>query len=512
VPRKRIDKTTEYVVTAIGYGVGGPFDLAEKQAVKASGLRKDIWSRVGSLQSWGIKADNLYKSFQVTNPPVMYGLDFKQWQRTFNTVIDDIHACQESAIEAVSKKVCKMFKSPKMEKDSKGKPTKTQVNPEEPNFRLELLKALKHPYQVDEELGFTQFPILHRWIRSQYYRGRTYVDNQVCVGIGNGATIKRKSRNVVSVTFSGESIPGKKSYQKITLDFKVGRLTPKGNMRIIFRRETGRWELHFPRTVKRLPKDGEGSVGMDKGFTEAFYGSDSQAYGDGIGKVMIAAVKKRHVRGKARNKLFSIAKNKNKPHIAKCNLGKKRWTEFENRKKRTLTGIIRTGVNQIFNQFDTVITEDLSGVIKGKKAAKKTKRNLSEWRKGTLQKSLDEISYRRSSAVVLVNAAYTSQVDSRNGTLLGFRSGDRFLTYTGDVIQADYNAAVNIKNRLNDPLLTRFMRWEDVHAVLMKRTASFLLEMDLTIQDAIDRVWLDPKHIGKSDKKKGKAKSKCLVA
>jgi hypothetical protein len=159
-----------------------------------------------------------------------------------------------------------------------------------------------------------------------------------------------------------------------------------------------------------------------------------------------------------------------------------------------------------------VITEDLSSVIKGKKQAKKRNRNLSEWCKGTLQKSLDEISHRRSSTVLVVNAAYTSQVDSRNGTLLGNRVGDSFFTFDGEVIQADYNAAQNIKSRDTDPLISRYMRWDDVHSVLMRRTVSFLAEMDLTIEDAVELGWLDSKHLRSKNGKKGKAKSRCLVA
>lgn len=503
MPRKQIDKTTEYVVTSIGYAVGGKLDRVKVQAIKAGKLRQDIWNKFGSLKAWGIHADKLYKTFQVSNPPKMYGLDFKQWQRTFNTVINDIHACQAAAITAVKRRICQTFKAPEMVKDATRKPTKEQVNSNEPNFRSELLESLK-------SLAWMDYPLIHRWMRSAYQRGHSWVNNQICIGIGNGATLKRKSRNVVTVTINGDRLG--KRYQKISIDFKVGRITPKGNMRIIFREETEKCELHFPRTVKRYEAIGSDVVGLDKGFSEAFYGSNGVAYADGIGRVMSSAVKKRHIRGKARNKLYALAENKNKLHINRCNLGKKRWNKFENRKKRRLTTMVRTGVNQVFNEFIEVVTEDLSCVIKGKKQASRRNRNLAEWCKGTLQKALDEISYRRSSTVTVVNAAYTSQVDCRNGTLLGFRAGDRFFTFDGEVIQADYNAGKNIKDRKNEPEITRFTRWDRVHGILIKRTASFLLEMDLTIEDALNRGWLDPKHIKKSKSSKGKGKSRSLVA
>jgi transposase len=107
----------------------------------------------------------------------------------------------------------------------------------------------------------------------------------------------------------------------------------------------------------------------------------------------------------------------------KCNLTKKRHNRHENRKKQTLNTMIRAGVNDFYDNYNHAITEDLSFTIKNKRQASSVNRRLSEWCKGTLQKALEEISYRRSSSVTVVNAAYTSQVDSRYGVLLGTREG-----------------------------------------------------------------------------------------
>ena len=173
---------------------------------------------------------------------------------------------------------------------------------------------------------------------------------------------------------------------------------------------------------------------MDKGYTEAFTDSNNNVYGDGIGKVMSESVVKRHIRGRGRNKLYQIALSKNKKHIFNCNLTKKRWNRRENKKKRTLTTIVRTGANQFFDKYQHAITEDLSFVVKNKQIAKKVNRNLAEWCKGTLHKALEEISYRRQSSTTVVNAAYSSQVDSRFGVLLGTRNGDRFFTFDGELL------------------------------------------------------------------------------
>jgi IS605 OrfB family transposase len=91
-----------------------------------------------------------------------------------------------------------------------------------------------------------------------------------------------------------------------------------------------------------------------------------------------------------------------------------------------------------------IICEDLTQPIKGKQQAKYINRKLNQWMKGELQASIDKIALETGSTISVVNPAYTSQVDTATGTLLGRRLGDRFIRYTGDVIQADLNAAINI--------------------------------------------------------------------
>ncbi|GET40446.1 transposase IS605 OrfB [Microseira wollei NIES-4236] len=139
------------------------------------------------------------------------------------------------------------------------------------------------------------------------------------------------------------------------------------------------------------------------------------------------------------------------------------------------------------------------------------KRNLSEWCKGQIQKALEEIASRRKSSVTLVNAAYSSQVDSRNGTLLGNRSGDSFFTFDGMKLQADCNAAVNLHQRKDDAEITRCMSADAVQRILIRRTASFLADMDLSLEEAVNRGWLDRKHLYSAEVKEAPAKDSCPV-
>jgi IS605 OrfB family transposase len=154
--------------------------------------------------------------------------------------------------------------------------------------------------------------------------------------------------------------------------------------------------------------------------------------------------------------------------------------------------------------YGTLVVEDLSKHIKGKKKSSVLNRKLSEWSKGELQKALDEISIRKGAKIIFINPAYTSQVDSSNGTLLGKRVGDQFFTYRGVVFQSDKNAATNIKNRASDSEITRFMKKEEVHKILMLRTAKFLEQLGHTFESAISLGWLDKKHLcqGKASRRR----------
>ncbi len=115
---------------------------------------------------------------------------------------------------------------------------------------------------------------------------------------------------------------------------------------------------------------------------------------------------------------------------------------------------------------------------------------------------LQNAAERRCSTIVTVNCAYTSQVDCRNGTLLGHRNGDQFFTFDGMKVQADCNAASNIEARGTDKEITRWMKSNEVQQVLLNRTAAFLRPMGMTLEDAVNLGWLDEKHLKQNGSKK----------
>ena len=60
-------------------------------------------------------------------------------------------------------------------------------------------------------------------------------------------------------------------------------------------------------------------------------------------------------------------------------------------------------------------------------------------------------------------------MDSTTGLLKGKRVGDKFHRENGDVLQADTNAALNILARYDDQEISRYMPYQQVRKILLKR-------------------------------------------
>ena len=89
-----------------------------------------------------------------------------------------------------------------------------------------------------------------------------------------------------------------------------------------------------------------------------------------------------------------------------------------------------------------------------------------------LAEALNSVTRARGSCLRVVNAAYTSQVDSRTNRLEGRREGDKFYHICGDVSHADTNAAANIKQRADDTEISLYMPHKDVKRILLGRLAA----------------------------------------
>jgi transposase len=127
----------------------------------------------------------------------------------------------------------------------------------------------------------------------------------------------------------------------------------------------------------------------------------------------------------------------------------------------------------------------LTAVIASKHQWKWFNRRMSSWAKGVLAEALDSVCTQRKARHILVNGAYTSQMDSTNGLLEGKRKGDKFYRANGDVLQADHNAALNVLARLNDNEISLFTPYKEVRRILLSRSPAQLSVKGLELGEKI---------------------------
>ena len=176
-----------------------------------------------------------------------------------------------------------------------------------------------------------------------------------------------------------------------------------------------------------------------------------------------------------RNKIKSIADKK--PHkaatIRKNNLGRQKLDKRQAKHKARVKKLITKAVHSVVDKAKNIVGEDLTTTFKSSKSmGNNQKRRLSGWVKGMIADALKQVSLRRGASVVPVNAAYTSQMCSCCGCL-GRRNPDAFYCINsgcGVVLQADWNAAVNIKSRKNDPEIGQWMPVAQVQSILLERS------------------------------------------
>jgi hypothetical protein len=90
---------------------------------------------------------------------------------------------------------------------------------------------------------------------------------------------------------------------------------------------------------------------------------------------------------------------------------------------------------------------------------------------GVWAQALEEVCTQREATHVVVNAADTSQMDSFTNLLEGRRKDDKFYRANGDVLQAHFNAARNVRARMADQEITRYMPYFQVRQILLSRSS-----------------------------------------
>jgi IS605 OrfB family transposase len=433
-------------VTRIAYSKNlnqDKLDRLTEIASRLGTLRTELWDRFGSIAGVGVEQREMRDQWLADKRK--FDVPARLWKETLRDTMADIVMYREAAKVKVRRAI----------------PAHTKDKSEQKRLYT-LLKADRWL-----EDGF-----LRRMMRKYFKHGHTSVDNQIILDTGCYTAFEFGGRAWVDVMSLERG-------QRIAIPLNT-TVKPNGTLRLILR--DGKVEVHYAIDLEIKSDCGDGVIGIDKGYTEAFTDSDGQKHGIGLGDRLSSESDFLKEKYKNRNKLKEIAKKK--PHVAKANLGRKKLERRKKRHTSNVRDIVFKAAHSVVDKAKVIVCEDLTSPIPDKKKyGKNQSRRLSGWVKGTMAEAMETVSQRRGSSLSPVNAAYTSQMDSRSGTLLGQRTGDTFHCFDGVVQDADTNAARNILARQDDTEIALFTPYKQVKAILLQRTAEVQKRLGLLNQD-----------------------------
>jgi len=215
---------------------------------------------------------------------------------------------------------------------------------------------------------------------------------------------------------------------------KVGHKDPS-----IFERN-GEFYISFPFDVKVEPEKQNLALGVDLGIRVAAACSDGRIIKDK--KFNAGQRKLRFLKRKLKSAIHTRKSKSARKHL-------KKLRRKERNKNKNQTFLI---ANKILQTKAQVITlENLEG-IKAKKHKNQNKNKISQVPLYELRRVLTYKALLLGKQVIVVNPAFTSQIDSITGKREGERKGRRFYSKSGLVYDADLNAARNIGQRSKLPV------------------------------------------------------------
>lgn len=409
-------------------------------------VRADVWRRYGALQNVGKSAADIRKEITSHGCYAALKVDGTIRAETTKDVVNDILTYKAAACMKVRQAIARRTSEAAERKRLYG-----------------LLRADK----------WLEDAYLHRMMRKHFRHGVARCNNQFIVRSDKHESRIIDGRLVVTIKIAkqyGEPIV-------LTTNSSGKNVDLTGcNLRIIIKDD--RAEVHYATTKREGRACGTAVIGVDKGYTEAFTDSDGGHHGAKFGAVMTAYSDKVAKTGQARNRLHAIEKaHRAAGQIAKAdrirsnNLGCVKLTGRRDRAQQQLRTIAYQAAHSILDKAAVVGSEDLTSPIKSKNQWRQYNRRMSAWAKGILAQALEEVCTQREATHVVVNAAYTSQMDSFTNLLEGRRKDDKFYRANGDVLQADFNAARNVRARMDDQEITRYMPHLQVRQILLSRSS-----------------------------------------
>ena len=434
-------------ITRIAYSDGlnaSKYDELEEQARRLGRVRTMVWDRFGSVRGVGVSDRTVRDLWIKDGTAAQFNAPANAWKEVVRDAVGDIKAHREAAKVEVRRKI-----------------SLRNLTDDE---RKRLYIALKYDKWTDD-------PLLRRLMRRSLRRGHNHTHNQIIIRSDCVRTFVKNGKVWLKV-------PGLQPRKQVCVPLKT-TVPPSGTLRLIMR--GGKVEVHYTIDDQALKSShrpcGTKTLGVDKGYTEVLTDSEGRHHGDRLGKELRAHSDKLKERNARRAKLRSIAHNAAaKGNHAKAqrirdnNLGtakKERQTREHYVRVRDIT---YRAVHGIVDDAAVIVAEDLTRPIKGKSRGRDNNRRMSAWTKGVIAQALNDVSERRGSSLLLVNAAYTSQVIPGTSTL-GRRVGDRlYCPHGGGVVwDADHAAAVNILDRYGDPDISLYTSYKKVRQILQER-------------------------------------------
>ncbi|HEX5542849.1 MAG TPA: zinc ribbon domain-containing protein [Micromonospora sp.] len=433
-------------VTRIAYSRGlnaGKYAVLVEQARRLGQVRSQVWQRYGSVNGARLGDRQIRDRWLAAGYQERFGVLANAWKETVRDAVADIRACREAAKVKVRRVIAR------------------QVT--DPADRKRLFTALKAERWAEDAY-------LSRLMRQHWRRGKNHTHDQIVVRADQHRSYTLTEGGTVWL-----AIPGlvRRQMVKIPLNTTVA---PTGTLRLILR--DGRVEVHYQVDAAGMKSSrpcGDRRIGVDKGYTEVLVDSDGEHHGPNLGRLLTAESDRVKERNRRRAKLRSIANNAARrsdrakaERIARNNLGTvKRDRQAAKWKAAMRTEVFRA-VHAVVDKATLVAAEDLTKPFTARNRGRNTNRRLNAWTKGVTAEALASVSERRGSTLVMVNAAYTSQVDPSTG-LLAARAGDRLHCPGGVVWQADHAAAINVLARVGDPDITLHTPHTRVRQILQER-------------------------------------------
>lgn len=207
--------------------------------------------------------------------------------------------------------------------------------------------------------------------------------------------------------------------------------------------------IHLPFEVPETKSPANYAVGVDLGIRNHAATSEGNIYQD---KQFNG--RKRKLRHN-KDRLKSVAAKGSKS--AKRKIKKLRHTEA-NINKNFAHHISKRIVKD--TKADVIVLENLKG-IKNKKHKYQYNSKLIQACFSMIRKYITFKALENEKTVIVVNPAYTSQIDHRTGIIDGKRNGSRYIGKDGQLLHADINAACNIALRSKLPcLISNYFAWQ----------------------------------------------------